>query len=475
MKDIYIPKKVPRIEVREKLHGHTTIDLFNVRTKKYERVEHDNAFTDGIDSFIKENGVFMSGLAWGGIKQSKPFLETILGGILLFDTALPTSPMAKYMPAGTTMVANGSYGVSNAGNPIEMGSYNTIESVIGDNSCSFVYDWLTSQGNGEIASVALTTKNGGYIGYGNVSLSNNTLKYLYADFNDTYSVPPVLYRSNSFRNAKNAKLFYSNKFYACANADISQGTTSVTIKYRNFSIQNFDVFENGFDGDISSFPNTMTFSVPSLPSAYRLGIAGNAYPSCFLLVPNATVSIGAQFALYLLDVSDGTVTTLTITNNTGHPLSALYYYIIDDTYLVVRTNDSPYEWAKVNYTTSAFVGMATNSASRGVYEYTRGLITDSLLSVSSDHWIYDPVKNRFLPTNGALCGTGTRAGATFNYLGEYDACQYMGYGGDTGSPAECLSVLAHPLRLMTINNLDSPVTKTADKTMKVTYTVTRSS
>ena len=118
MKEIYVPRKVPHIEVREKLHGHTKIELRDIRTGKVELIEHDNTFTDGIESFMDSLGMMDYKFLYANATQKdRAAWKTMLGGIFLFDTAIPTSPMAKYMPSGATMIANGSYGISNGGNP----------------------------------------------------------------------------------------------------------------------------------------------------------------------------------------------------------------------------------------------------------------------------------------------------------------------------------------------------------------------
>ena len=75
----------------------------------------------------------------------------------------------KFMSLGNVMVGNGSYGVSNSGNPSELGSYNSQESSESGTEIVQVYDFATSQANGEISCVCLTSRVGGYIGYGNRS------------------------------------------------------------------------------------------------------------------------------------------------------------------------------------------------------------------------------------------------------------------------------------------------------------------
>lgn len=473
MKDIYVPRKVSRIEVREKLHGHTKIELRNVRTGKVERIEHDNAFTDGVESYMRNLGMFQNSPYQGTGGRSNPLWQQILGGIFLFDTALPTSPQAKYMPAGTSMTANGVYGISNSGAPTELGSYNSIESVMSGNSLSFVYDWGTSQGNGEIASVALTTKNGAYIGYGNKSGGALSSQRSLAHEQSLYT-----YGTSTSNGAHERYLIYDNKFFAPSvgyTGSIPEGATSVTLKYRHLAIDEADIFATEGDFNPANFPSEMVFNLTTpIPAGGGFGgyngvPAGPNLPSVFMLVPSGAPANGSSARVYFLDVSDGTSTEYVVTNNTGEALQGYIgwsFFPIDDTYAVV-INSARTKIYKINYRTSAVVdscsGLTAISPYRSIYG---GFLTEDLMALDETH-IYDTVLNRLLTVNG-----GYRLYQSM-YLPDIDALDYTETVSGTTSWNH--AVCKNPLRLMTINNLDSPVTKTADKTMKVTYTVTRAS
>lgn len=464
--------RIPRIEVREKFHGHTTIDLFNVRTKEYERVEHDNTFTDGVESYMRNLGMFQNSPYQGTGGRSNPLWQQILGGIFLFDTALPTSPQAKYMPAGTSMTANGVYGISNSGIPTELGSYNSIESVMSGNSLSFVYDWGTSQGNGDIASVALTTKNGAYIGYGNKSGGALSSQRSLAHEQSLYT-----YGTSTSNGACERYLIYDNKFFTPSvgyTVTIPEGATSVTLKYRHLAIDEADIFATEGDFNPANFPYEMVFNLTTpIPAGGGFGggyigvPAGPNLPSMFMLVPNGAPASGSSMRVYFLDVSDGTSTEYVVTNNTGEDLQSYIgwaFFPIDDTYAVV-VNSARTKIYKINYRTSAVVdscsGLTAIAPYRSIYG---GFLTEDLMAPDENH-IYDTVLNRLLIVNG-----GYRLYQSM-YLPDIDALDYT--ETLSGSTNWNHSVCKNPLRLMTINNLQSAVQKTADKTMKVTYTVTR--
>lgn len=459
-KDIYVPKKVPRIEVREKLHGHTKILLRDVRTGKVERVEHDNTFTDGLDSYLKTFGTFNNTIFnWANGSNQAPWIN-LLGGIFLFDTALPTSPMAKYMPAGTTMTANGRYGVANASTPTELGSYNSVESTSGENSFSLVYDWGTSQGNGIIASVALTSISGGGIGYGNASKTQHLPLYSPSDnqVGNTISIP--------YGNDSSRYLYKDNYFYNPEAKTFGIGTSEVKV-YKKFSdVDELDIFKVPREYfDTSSEYITFTLSTP-LPGDFFIWPAGAEYPDCFALLP-AQVPSGNTMYVYLLDVSDGTTTQITMQNNTGEATRSYGLFIVGNDKMLIQGESG--KCYLVTMSTSAVVGEASNVPTTNL-----GLMssfTDELyMSTGGNSSLYDPVLNRFLPTNGDISiGTYTQ-----HFYYEEDDFLLSRYFRN-GSAGANYGITKHPLRLMTINNLQSAVTKDATKTMKVTYTVTRSS
>ena len=125
-------------------HGHAKIILTDVRTGKEKIVEHDNTFQTTflekqLRAFGSANGSPWNNSGW----TSKSLLRNLCGGIFLFRDAI-TAP-CEYMPNTNLMVGNSAYGVSNSGTPVEMGSYNSVESSIGSDSATFVYDWGSHQ------------------------------------------------------------------------------------------------------------------------------------------------------------------------------------------------------------------------------------------------------------------------------------------------------------------------------------------
>ena len=463
---------LPQIEI-PKLKGHTKIELTDVHTGKKEVIEHDNMITTGLQSYFRTLGVANNTIFTIDGVRLAPTWKTVLGGIYLFDTALPTD--AKYMPAGTAMIANGYLNGTNAANPTELGTYNQIESHSSQNEIVLVYDWNTSQGNGTIAAVSLGTITGGYIGYGN-GTSKTALSTKKA-LGDQQQVKENWYNRQNVFNWFGVNVYADNHVYMTKALNVASGSNTVEIDKYNYSVKKIDIFSSSNEEATSEILETITLTLPdTLTEEYRFVSAGKL-DNCILLVPYSQIAANSAKKIYILDVVNKTVTAYTFTNNTGAAIHAEYgikFFLLDDTYALVITGNYNGTAYKVNYTNSAVIGEATKN---GVSFLTSErimlpdvAITDSLFVIANTTYLYDMNKNEFLPTNGTLASTGRNTNGMWKYC---NADDFLMKQYETSSKWAVAAAIKNPLRLMTINNLDTPVEKTASKTMKVTYTITR--
>lgn len=159
-----------------KIKGHSTIELINVKTGEVERYEDDNMVTNAVQLYLNDLGMFnISPLHTDAVRQS--LIPTLFGGVLAFDTAIPENANNIICPSGVKMIANGAYDVTSNDEVTEMGSYNSAESGwMSDGKYKQVWDFTTTQANGNINCVCLTSANHGYIGEGNSTslLAKNT-------------------------------------------------------------------------------------------------------------------------------------------------------------------------------------------------------------------------------------------------------------------------------------------------------------
>ena len=150
------------------LKGKTTIELTAVNSGKVEVIEDTNMITNALQEFLRTYGMWGSNVLLDEELRKSELWVNLLGGLLLFDRELEENADNTFMPAGVKMVGNASKDVVNTGAVTELGNYNVTESgVQADGSIKFVYDFSTSQANGTIKSVCLTSRIGGYEGVGN--------------------------------------------------------------------------------------------------------------------------------------------------------------------------------------------------------------------------------------------------------------------------------------------------------------------
>ncbi len=172
------------------IHGHTKIELTSQTTGKVETIEKDNIVTNAVSQIFNAfNGMALlreanaNGEYGSTSDKSWELLESLYGGILLYDTALGSDPDTLFAPPEANLVGSGVPKVLNNGKGLQRGSFNTTESKtdLKNGVVTFVYDFATSQANGTIASVCLTSRYGGFFGESETALpaadGSNTSSY----------------------------------------------------------------------------------------------------------------------------------------------------------------------------------------------------------------------------------------------------------------------------------------------------------
>ena len=139
------------------IHGHTKIELTSQTTGEVETIEKDNIVTNAISQIFNAfNGMALlreanaNGEYGSTSDKSWELLESLYGGILLYDTALGSDPNTLFAPPEANLVGSGVPKVLNNGKGLQRGSFNTTESKtdLENGVVTFVYDFATSQANG---------------------------------------------------------------------------------------------------------------------------------------------------------------------------------------------------------------------------------------------------------------------------------------------------------------------------------------
>jgi hypothetical protein len=436
---------------RNILVGKTKIVLTDIRTGEVKTYEDKNTFQNTVVAdYMRPLGAYNNSPYANSTWAGQEMWRNLAGGLLLFRDAIDlTNGPVKYMPAGNEMVGNGAYGVVNNSTPVELGSYNSTESTSGPDSVSMVYDFTSAQANGTIGCICLTTETGGYIGYGNKSgAAHSTVK--------------ALSLNQSSRSL--GRIAYNNALYSFA---VSSG--KVTVTKTPTEVTQGSIFDGMAE---ASYDITFTGTTPAYYTApMYIGDGKVALLDIANQTTGRTLANGSNYTFLIVNLANDTAESVTFTNASGYALSLglglygnVFYGVlaIDDSHIFFATGstgDAPI--IGINYRTGATDYVITEAGGRlwdtNTYNtFFGGKLTDDLTMVRINNgygFIVDKVNETAYPFN---CNPLAN-----DYNDNLDAL--TSYSG----------MVKNPLMLTTVNNLDSPVTKTANQTMKVTYTLTK--
>lgn len=462
-----------------KIHGHTTI-ILKSKHGLVERVESENTFQG---SMIAK---YLRSLGTNNVAQFPktttanlfPLWKKTVGGLFLFRDNITEG--SQYMPAGNSMVGAGVVEMTHTGSPTEWGSYNETESSSSLSAITQVYDYTTDQANGTIGCVCLTSRLGAQIGYG-----HNGDDYLgHYDNTPTDYVSDQLYPQGwLFKDSSNREWCLITKNSQSSYYQIYNGVLGLT--KRRYGINKVSVFNSLYKElyfDLTDMANPMGATSSTYGYVVMFPVGG----SVFRMIPSFSGGGSTPYSIpasgtvnyYELNADTETLTVGSFIN----PLSEAIYYngsngqstisFTKDNCAIVRGYTSRHLF-KINLTTGViikdfgddidFVGSYSSPA---YYCFGQDLVPGLQLlgskSSSSNVYIYDTSSDAIKRIN---IGYSTRS----CYNSELDLCEYnMAYysGGVSGSGNYAQN---NPLYLATINNLETPVTKDATKTMKVIY------
>jgi len=442
------------------LKGHCKIELIYAQTGRRELQEHDNMVTKALEYFYKKGGI-TNRSAFNASYINSNALYYMLGGVMCLDTALTESNEIVRVPAGVGMTANGARDILNSGAPIELGSYNDTESGWQqDGSLKMVWDWTTSQGNGVIASVGLSSIYGGMRGIGNKSVTNKANSFSAGGYNSVTNLEGI---SGIPLGYKDNRVYSLQSF---VNVD------KWTIKIYDFPYSQIDIRDNMTAREVDEIEVSIPSAIQNLPydrSVQNLMGYGEEYKihqngdDVFIILVSSNTGYLAvadtsmftdDYPAYVIkfNIPTGAVTaTILSPTSTGLPainptrLQSIYFtygisskWAIIDDYLIDITNLA---------NTSEFDGGAHTSGAVSPRVLTAQ--TEDVFTVGS--YQYDAISKTKRLTNGEALGG----------IGNLPDNPLMRFGG---------SALYRDYNILaTIFNLEEPVTKTADKTMKVTY------
>lgn len=535
------------------LKGHTKIELTDVNTGKRQVFEDDNLVTKGLEKLLGFHGCFGNNPVLCAVSGSDAdsTIRRLTGGLMLFDKKIEEDVNIVRAPADADMVACGC-GDAYSGTNTMAGSYNQAESGwTEEGGYKHVWDFSTSQGNGQIACACLTTCAGGKIGEGSwpydsnyaitkvVSNEENQTMYLNGATNK--KLPPVeeMESTDTSMDAKN--ILYIN------------GERNELLRAKNYN----ELFPKGvmnnysYAADLEKFKKSIYFKKSIDIDIFRISMTkfsiwssarSNNYKRETDLVNTVTVEMPDGLKAILTDalyqIKDKYWYTETFRDD-GH----IYIIFTTPDYqnaMYIQQNEKIYIWEINPFDFTSQYYEIVNTIEEGIYitgsgnrlpiigsSYNQMAVADDYLfaigykskkvyrikkSDSTDiKTVKDPdgtekTMNKFIyaySNNGKLTYTGEgnnyyvinvnkgevrvknvnitamgyQTSATVNlavFCPKNTIFMCRAAGSTYQGKAYYLEELLDPSILVTINNLSSPVLKTASQTMKVTYTLQES-
>lgn len=423
--------------------GKTIIELTDVNTKKVQKVEHENTFqTTVLEQLFKPHGAM--GVQMTGYSANK--WRDLVGGILVFDKQITVG--TQYPPQNVNMTANACYNFANNADPVEMGTWNETESYVTKDEIVMTYDWSTSQGNGTINSVCLTSYNGGKGGIGNASKT----QIPNSDGNQTR--PNFVIGGNYFPRPVTGRRFYCTDGIYLYDVVITS-TTVLTVNRRWANMTGIDLIKGA---DVTTYDDVYTITMPTGYSVDPYSLPYHINETKFAIGKDN----GDSFSVRIVNIANRD-----ISNEVIIPRRSRYMWYIGGTNklrIAQAYTDNDVDYIGIYDVESE--QWISESIRNGVWFNDIFYIGDRLYFQGQGPEIYCDCNGELVPTNfkwlrGSYSAWGT-------YLPNLDLLQY---GDDYASWDNQVS---HPsIYLATINNLEEEIIKDNTKTMKIIYVLTR--
>lgn len=458
------------------LKGKTIIELTDVNTGEKEIHEDENMVTNAMSNIFQSTFGHLTTEAT--LRGYIPAYATLMGGLLMFDQPIEENPNILYAPAGVLQTACGRYNTTNTSTGTHLGTYNVNESIYdsADRIMKFVYDYATSQGNGTIASVCLTSQEAGYGPYGGDE------QYAVSVARQVHAVPKSWLVDGKDMYSGITLGSYYHLFLLDPENDVGyyfslRNSTTLSIQKRQLGLKTFSLFS-------TAMPILETIELPALERAI-----GSYTTYCFDRDDNAlyifsaaaaTVASNGSFLITKVDLDTLGVAQYPMTNTTATTMNTSgRYAFVHRGMVYVRSNTSSYRYYKMELGNSANVVQMTGNS--GSY-----LLTPVFASQGKVYWQY------VNSSSSTITSYAYTTDEELNVLkkGGNDRFYYYAYSSKIRYIPAFTPVLGHEMfyyltvgnsynlgiyfmshYLATINNLTEPVVKTSDKTMKVTYII----
>lgn len=464
------------------LHGHTRLELTDVHTGEVRTVEHDNLITNAVNRIFAIFPELMNGRdkLYGGTGN---LWSQFYGGLLLLDTAVTGDADTLYAPAGVDITGTARYNSVNTGLNTKRGSYNATESSLNyeDRELRLVYDFTTSQANGTIAAACLTSYDAAMLGQMPQSCAALTT-VVPGGLDSLWGTQVNLFPGSRVRK------FYENygapilvdldtDTVWCARLVLATGTKALRLYKAGAQLRSISLLQNAGANRSMGYTLAREIDLSGIvqsTSSQALRVDYDEERGRLYVVAGGDYGYTTMNILEI-NMEDWSQTAYTFTNTLSETLETTLY----------SDGNPPRINGKVYNGRLYFRTTAGNLYSAPLEDPTDvTLINRNGLEISS---VFDAHHGRmYSSTVGVVRVLDTLKNEVFcTEMGAYhcyDTVPLLGggpvtmrarspYGSDT--LYMCYPCVREPY-LGSINNLDSPVVKTASQTMKVTYTIRES-
>lgn len=499
-----------------KLKGSAIIELTNADGTK-ETHKHDNMITNAVADFFKSYRGEMPPV-FKIMSNDESYATALFGGILLFDDTLNADADDYVIPSTkiTGYASQDAYG----GLDVARGSYNLSESgVQEDGSYKFVWDFSTAQANGKIQSLGLCPNLMGKIGASDTiqsesSINTSFLGEKFKPFNTNgYMLDSNGYTDNMSNYRFCIVAIIDDIAYAIDLYNVSYNSNFASVLIKNnggvlklhkFKVctKNISLYDKAcmarYLGCVDvTLPSSFISSLYTSTSGVYIVTTEFCHETGKLIVYplyfGSNLSVNGTLSYLEIDLKNNmSITSHTFTNNTGGAIQlnnsdCNKNYSSIKGYSLYICKDYVVTVSIVNNEKRMYVVKRDDNTSVKEVKYSNGnvfsvekandkcicplFISGKILVFRFCHSAsYANYRIYILDLEtGILKETNSTAYQQMNTV-ELGSKVYYPCAGTYLNFASAIN----PFVLTTKNNLDSPVTKTASQTMKITYTLSES-
>lgn len=436
------------------LKGVTEIELTDSKGN-VERYKSENLVTNAVQDLLSYN---VGGLA----NQYTIPLKNMFAGVVLFDTALEEVATNTIPPSGANITGFAGSTVNTTDNPL-CGSPNITESEALEDGYKFVFDFTNTQANGQIGSVCLSN--------GDLSSAIDVRKPIADLFNlHKYSEIPVIDPDITKCTDVDFEGGYTYTHRVYKNTD---GTMGVLLKKYKHRFLEFGLNDttNGFTlvEEITK-PLTLDWNISTDCKGIISYSSDANYFYAFKVFYSQDNGNGKIIMLKMSKLDYSVVEKTLVVDKALFSIVNLSEKHCKDScpllngYLYVpaknKTTDGFYSMYKININNPADTSLLPSvrtEAFNSIGYYTSIAIGGNIYSYSFS------VFNGVVQAGKVSCLDGYSSHMYKNYIVKFEQDSSYTYRNK-------ITLYKHNMYLATINNI-APVTKTPDKTMKITYTL----